>query len=39
VAGLMNEISLMAVKFLSDDGSVNLADAVEAINYATKNER
>ena len=36
VAGVMNEVSLMAVKFLSDEGSGNLADAVVAIDYATK---
>lgn len=36
VAGVMKDASLMAVKFLSDEGSGTLADAVEAINYATK---
>lgn len=36
VAGVMGEVSLMAVKFLSDSGSGSLADAVEAIDYATK---
>ncbi len=36
VAGVMDEVSLMAVKFLSDEGSGNLADAVTAIDYATK---
>jgi thermitase len=36
VAGVMSEVSLMAVKFLSDSGSGTLADAVEAIDYATK---
>lgn len=36
VAGVMNNVSLMAVKFLSDSGSGSLADAVEAIDYATK---
>lgn len=36
VAGVMDEVSLMAVKFLSDEGSGNLADAVVAIDYATK---
>ena len=36
VAGVMNEVSLMAVKFLSDEGSGSLADAVVAIDYATK---
>jgi subtilisin family serine protease len=32
----MSDVSLMAVKFLSDEGSGSLADAVEAIDYATK---
>jgi subtilisin family serine protease len=36
VAGVMDEVSLMAVKFLSDEGSGSLADAVVAIDYATK---
>jgi thermitase len=36
VAGVMSKVSLMAVKFLSDEGSGTLADAVEAIDYATK---
>lgn len=36
VAGVMADVSLMAVKFLGDDGSGSLADAVEAIDYATK---
>lgn len=36
VAGVMNDVSLMAVKFLSDSGSGSLADAVSAIDYATK---
>jgi thermitase len=36
VAGVMSDVSLMGVKFLSDEGSGNLADAVEAIDYATK---
>lgn len=36
VAGVMDRVSLMAVKFLSDDGSGSLADAVEAIDYATR---
>ena len=36
VAGVMGEVSLMAVKFLSDSGSGSLADAVEAIDYATR---
>ncbi len=36
VAGVMKDVRLMAVKFLSDGGSGTLADAVEAIDYATK---
>jgi thermitase len=36
VAGVMSDVSLMAVKFLSDSGSGSLADAIEAIDYATK---
>jgi subtilisin family serine protease len=36
VAGVMSDASLMAVKFLSDEGSGSLGDAVEAIDYATK---
>jgi thermitase len=36
VAGVMGDVSLMAVKFLTDSGSGSLADAVEAIDYATK---
>ncbi len=36
VAGVMSDVTLMAVKFLSDEGSGSLADAVEAIDYATK---
>jgi subtilisin family serine protease len=36
VAGVMDNVSMMAVKFLSDEGSGNLADAVIAIDYATK---
>ncbi len=36
VAGVMDEVSLMAVKFLSDEGSGSLADAMVAIDYATK---
>jgi subtilisin family serine protease len=36
VAGVMGEVSLMGVKFLSDAGSGTLDDAVEAIDYATK---
>lgn len=36
VAGVMADVRLMGVKFLSDSGSGSLADAVEAIDYATK---
>lgn len=36
VAGVMSDVTLMAVKFLSDEGSGSLADAVVAIDYATK---
>jgi subtilisin family serine protease len=36
VAGVMGEVKMMAVKFLSDSGSGTLADAIEAIDYATK---
>lgn len=36
VAGVMGEVSLMAVKFLTDEGSGSLEDAIEAIDYATK---
>jgi thermitase len=36
VAGVMSEVKMMAVKFLSDEGSGTSADAIEAINYATK---
>lgn len=36
VAGVMGDVSLIAIKFLSDEGSGSLADAIEAINYATK---
>jgi thermitase len=36
VAGVMKDVQMMAVKFLSDQGSGTLADAVEAIDYATK---
>lgn len=35
VAGVMGEVSLVAIKFLSDAGSGTTANAVEAINYAT----
>lgn len=36
VSGVMSDVRLMAIKFLSDAGSGSLADAVEAIDYATK---
>lgn len=36
VAGVMSNVSLMAVKFLSSSGSGTLADAIKAIEYATK---
>ena len=36
VAGVMDEVSLMAIKFLSDSGSGSLADAIASIDYATK---
>lgn len=36
VSGMMSEVTLVPVKFLSDEGSGSLADAVEAIDYATK---
>jgi thermitase len=36
VAGVMADVALMGVKFLSDTGSGTLADAVEAIDYATR---
>lgn len=36
VAGVMADVSLVAVKFLSDSGSGTLEDAVKAIDYATK---
>jgi thermitase len=36
VAGVMADVKIMAVKFLTDSGSGSLADAIEAIDYATK---
>ncbi|MFA7613581.1 MAG: S8 family serine peptidase [Candidatus Caldatribacteriota bacterium] len=36
VAGVMGDVRMMAVKFLTDAGGGTLADAVEAIDYATK---
>ncbi len=36
VAGVMKKVSLVGVKFLTDEGSGSLADAVTAIDYATK---
>lgn len=35
VAGVMSEVSFVAVKFLSDSGSGSTADAIAAIDYAT----
>lgn len=36
VAGVMKDVQIVAVKFLDDSGSGNSADAILAINYATK---
>ena len=36
VAGVMGEVKMMAIKFLTDSGSGSLADAIVAIDYATK---
>lgn len=36
VAGVMADVKMMAVKFLTDSGSGTLVDAIEAIDYATK---
>lgn len=36
VAGVMGDVSIMAIKFLSDAGSGSTADAIESINYASK---
>ncbi len=36
VAGVMADVELMAVKFLTDSGSGTTADAIKAIDYATK---
>ncbi|MBY0515534.1 MAG: S8 family serine peptidase [Bacteriovoracaceae bacterium] len=36
VAGVMADVKMMPVKFLTDDGSGTLVDAIEAIDYATK---
>jgi subtilisin family serine protease len=36
VAGVMADVKMMAVKFLTDEGSGSLADAIIAIDYATK---
>ncbi len=36
VAGVMGEVRMMAVKFLTDAGGGSLGDAIEAIDYATK---
>ncbi len=37
VVGVSHEVSIMAVKFLSDGGSGSTADAVEAVLYAVDN--
>jgi len=34
VAGVMSDVSIMAVKFLTDDGSGTLESAVKAVDYA-----
>ena len=36
VAGVMSDVRMMGIKFLTDEGGGSLADAVEAIDYATK---
>jgi thermitase len=36
VSGVMNEVSLMAVKFITDNGKGSLSDAIAAIDYATR---
>ncbi len=36
IAGVMGDVKMMAVKFLTDSGSGTLVDAIEAIDYATK---
>ena len=36
VAGVMAEASIVAIKFLTDQGSGSTADAIKAIDYATK---
>lgn len=36
VTGVMGDAQIVAVKFLDDNGSGNTADAIMAINYATK---
>lgn len=36
VAGVMGDVRMMGIKFLTDEGGGSLADAVEAIDYATK---
>jgi len=36
VAGVMDQVELVGLKFLTDSGSGSTLDAVEAINYATK---
>jgi len=36
VAGVMKDVRIMAVKFLTDSGSGSTANAVKAVDYATK---
>jgi subtilisin family serine protease len=36
IAGVMGKVSIIAVKFLSDEGSGELAGAIEAIDYSIK---
>lgn len=36
VAGVMGDVKMMGVKFLTDSGSGTLEDAIQAIDYATK---
>ncbi len=36
VAGVMKDVSIMAIKFLTDSGSGSTANAIKAVDYATK---
>jgi len=36
IAGVMENASIVAVKFLTDEGSGSTADAIKAVDYATK---